>query len=388
MKILVITSQVIDERNYNRFGLDYIDKKSSLSVLDLTPLFYPKVYKINKKFKKNHLKVFHIHSRNELNEFFLNINKYNFVISMIGELNQDTLYIYSKLKSFKNKLIIFALNSFPRIGIENEHGSIKRIIAKIIRERSIFGIINKIIFVIRSKVFSKNVIKADYIITCGTETKKNFHTLINNKTKLIPSCSYDFILSKKKYIRKIKHSYFLFLDENIIKHTDFITRNEIVENENIYYYELKKFFKFLENKFNIKVIIAAHPRANIKYTKNKFLEFDVFENETPSLVKYSKACITSASTSSNFAVIFNKPIIFITTNRMKKTRPSIETLAKCFSKVPVNISENIDFDIINSYFSLHDQSYKKYLKNYISWSNNTKFGLESIERELIDQNNE
>ena len=387
MNFLFITSQIIDERNYYRFGLDYVNKIGSLTVIDLTSLIYPKVFKKNKKIEKVGLKKIQIYNMDDLKKFFLKLDRYDFIISIIGELNQDNFFIYSKLKLVKTKLIIFALNTFPSISSKEKKAPIKRILNKFTRERSISGITKKIIFIIRSRLFFWNIVKADYIIICGNEVTKIFNLLVNRDTKVVPSCSYDYILSRKIDIKKIESPYFLFLDENLIQHTDFISRNEKVEIEELYYYELKRFFKYLNKKFKMKIVIAAHPRSNIYYTKNKFSEFEVYKNDTANLVKYCKACITSASTSSNFAVIFKKPIIFITTNRMRKTRPAVEILANNFSKSPLNISMINNFNKVNNYFTIKDDDYIKYFYNYISCSKNPKFGLESIEKEFIGKTN-
>ena len=53
------------------------------------------------------------------------------------------------------------------------------------------------------------------------------------------------------------------------------------------------------------------------------------------------------STSVNFAVIYNKPMLFITTNRMQLTRYANDLLASWFNKKPINISKKYNLDLIN-----------------------------------------
>lgn len=380
--LLVLTSQVIDDRNFYRFSLDYAHKIGFLTILDLTSLIYPKVFKAQEKIQKTGLNVVQIQNKNELKKFFLTLDSYDFIISILGKLNQDNFYIYSKLKNYRNKIIILALSTFPNKSFKKKLGPIKRIIHKYNREHSLHGIIKNIIFILNTKLCFWKITKASYIIVCAREVSRNFNSFIDKRTNIIPSCSYDFILSKKKQVKKIKSQYFLFLDEDLIYHTDFISRNEIVENEEIYYEELNSFFLYLKKIFNVEIIIAAHPRANINHTKNKFPKFKVYQNDTVNLVKYSKACITSASTSSNFAVIFHKPIIFITTNRMKKTRPAIEILANNFLKNSLNISQTINIDHLKKFFLIDNGIYDNFFYNFISCSKNPKFGLVSIEKEL------
>ena len=64
-KYFLITSQVINERNYLRFGLDQIEKGSDLTVIDATPFCYPLIYDRQKREARNDLKQITISSQNE-----------------------------------------------------------------------------------------------------------------------------------------------------------------------------------------------------------------------------------------------------------------------------------------------------------------------------------
>ena len=76
-------------------------------------------------------------------------------------------------------------------------------------------------------------------------------------------------------------------------------------------------------------------------------------------MKYSEGCITHASTSINFAVIFCKPILFITTNRMKRTRYANELLSSWFNKVPLNISKSYSYEDVIKSFKINNNIYEK-----------------------------
>ena len=226
---LFLTSQIIDNRNFYRFSLDYVDKVGCLTILDLTPFIYPKVFKISKKTQKTGLNVIQIKNKNEFNDFFSNFDSYDFIISILGKLNADNFYIYSKLKFYKNKHIILSVSTFPNKSSKKKLGPVKRIIHKFNREHSFHGIIKNIIFILNSKIFFWKIPKANYIIICAREVSNSFNSFIDNKTKILPSCTYDFILSRKKLVKKIDNQYFLFLDEDLIYHTDFVSRNEIAK---------------------------------------------------------------------------------------------------------------------------------------------------------------
>ena len=62
------------------------------------------------------------------------------------------------------------------------------------------------------------------------------------------------------------NNYILFLDEYLPLHPDTILLGIKTINENDYYPEINKYFDFVEKKYNLPIVIAAHPKA-VKYHK-------------------------------------------------------------------------------------------------------------------------
>ena len=85
-------------------------------------------------------------------------------------------------------------------------------------------------------------------------------------------------------------------------------------------------------------------------------------------MKYSEGCITHASTSINFAVIFGKPILFITTNRMKRTRYANELLSSWFNKIPLNVSKSYTYEEVIKSFKINENYMKQYFYKFISFT--------------------
>jgi len=76
------------------------------------------------------------------------------------------------------------------------------------------------------------------------------------------------------------------------------------------------------------------------------------------------------SASITFPVLYKKPIIFITTDRLNKTKfnHTISTYAKLFEKMPINISKEIDKLNLISELNLDSNKYLKYKNDYIKKS--------------------
>jgi hypothetical protein len=86
-------------------------------------------------------------------------------------------------------------------------------------------------------------------------------------------------------------------------------------------------------------VIAAHPSS--KYSKESFGNREIIYGKTGELVKASDGVITHYSTSYVFPILFNKPLLFITTNHMKPVKNGLykrmQRRASELGKVAYNI---------------------------------------------------
>ena len=379
-KIIILTSQVISEREFKRFGIDTIEAKSKLQIFDFTSLLQPKNFDKQLNSCKEDLNILFIKNLSHLFNLKNHFEDSDLIISILGNQNELNNFIFKFIKPYEKKICLVNISAYPLYPLNLKFSFFKRLYCGIFSERKFF-IINKFrktIFVIK-KFFSKRItLKPGYLASCGEEVINFFSDSLTEKTKIMKTCSYDFVLSKLVKKRILDDKYIVFLDEYIINHPDFKILNKKIDKEKLYYQELNKFFNFIEKTFKFKVVIASHPRADLEYNKIKFPKHNVFIGNTPQLMKYSEGCITHASTSVNFAVIFEKPILFITTNRMKRSRYANELLSSWFNKIPLNISASYSLEDVTSGFKINNKYMKQYFYKFISFSEDTVFGFGSL----------
>lgn len=136
----------------------------------------------------------------------------------------------------------------------------------------------------------------------------------------------DWVKARKKYsrINELPDHYAVFCDEYFPYHPD----NELIDIGNIeeiakrYYNDMNRYFDFLENKYNLKIIIAGHPKSNYKGVE--FSGRQIMRFKTVELVKYADFVILHGSMSISYAVLFDKPILLVTTPELKKLRSCYE----------------------------------------------------------------
>ena len=100
-----------------------------------------------------------------------------------------------------------------------------------------------------------------------------------------------------------------------------------------------------ELEFNLKVIIAAHPKS--KYSKDVFGGREIYYDRTPELSINSKFIIAHHSTAISYAVLGYKPIIFIYTDEIKfhykfSIYKYIENFSCFLESKLINISQTIN----------------------------------------------
>jgi len=202
------------------------------------------------------------------------------------------------------------------------------------------------------------------------------NALIKKAKKVIKSHSldYDLFLSlKEKKIPNNLKSYAVFLDQNIPFHPGAIFRGEKPKTtKEKYFPALNNFFTLFENKTGLEVIFEAHPRSRYDLYPEFLYGRKYFLLKTPELIRDSKVVLLHTSTALSFAILFNKPIIFLTSNEYQKSYDDfrINSYARSMNSLLFNIDEkNINSKIPsnNKIYFFDKVKYAEYRNNYLKF---------------------
>ena len=139
-------------------------------------------------------------------------------------------------------------------------------------------------------------------------------------------------------------------------------KNDYVKFENFNNTE-KKIKNFLNN-LNLEVKVAG---SNRRLRKKNLYNFKTKYFKTERLIKDSKVVISHSSTALQYAILFSKPIILLSTPELKK----IDQIHKHILILKKYINCNyffLDDDLKNKFrinYKINLKFYKKYIKNYI-----------------------
>ena len=360
-KIYFFIQSTFNHRDYKRFGFELLKSRGfELHVWDFTPMLDKKTYE-NFNPHDSIRNIYHklIVNPSDFYKVSNRLNTNSTVVAYIG-LKPETKFIFNYLN--KNN-ISFGFCNLGELPIP-PRSLLEKIISGLQKPTLI---ISKLNLLFNRKI--TNNIYPNFIVVGGEKSYNSHRYPKNSLTRLIESHAFDYDLyineESKESIPIVLDDYAVFLDEYVPYHPDYYSMNIKSDcSSEKYYPDLNRFFDTIESTFDIKVIIAAHPRSDYHNKNNPFNKRRCIINKTINLVKYSKFVISHASTATNYAVLYKKPLVFILSNQYStRFNKLIQFHSSVFRKTAINIGNNsivIDLDM-----SVDEDLYKNYKQQYI-----------------------
>lgn len=354
-------------RDYDRYGIDIIRSNGfSVNVINFFPLLYSSEYVRTDAFDRINVEIIDIYKIEDL-EFYLSRNLNNSIIYSTLFFSLETYSIYRIISKFSIPYCVTGLISVPIPSNLVEVRLLDRII-----NLNFNKILSRVVKIIPLSLQGINSAKFVDLVSNGTSIER---PEVTNDTIIINSHTYDFDLYLKEQLtssRIVEGEYLLFLDNYLPFHPDILTTKiKSPVTPDLYHNCLNNFFNYLENLTGKEVVVAAHPKSNYSVEFNPFNCRKHYKNVTPNLVKYSSLVISTFSTSINFAILWEKPLLFISTDELQSNffyNKVIKSFSNSLGLGVLNISENLIITEEELY-SIDLNLYKKYFYNYIKTMN-------------------
>ena len=177
----------------------------------------------------------------------------------------------------------------------------------------------------------------------------------------------DWIRARKELqrVNDVPESYAVFCDEYFPYHPDleFFNLGDLDSIAKRYYTLMNQYFDTLERAYNVKFVIAGHPKS--KYTGTEFGDRCIIKFKTAELVKHANFVVLHGSMSIAYAVLFDKPISIVITPDLKKFSIShihqvqyseyfqlpLYDLSKDLNAYPKRVSQNVKDKYIYDYMT-------------------------------------
>ncbi len=175
-------------------------------------------------------------------------------------------------------------------------------------------------------------------------------------------CDYDhYVRSRGRADRLVIGSYAVFLNVNLPYQSDLAIMGYPMIDAGRYYSSLNQFFRMLESRHQLRVVIAAHPKAD--YSDRTFEGRETYRLTTAELVKHAEFVITHSSTALSYAVLNCKPAVFIYTDDMKRAYSDsvIRSMQEC-ARYLGNRIHNIDDATEVGHINVHAVDASRYVR--------------------------
>lgn len=361
-KIIYFIESPFNQRDYKRFGVETFSRDGfEVYVWDFTPFLRPQVD--SSVIPPDPIKYKNLIRFDCKRDVIAAINKEGsdcFVVSLIP-YNIDTFSIFRVISKNKVPYSVFVSNAIP----SPYSNKSKKNLFKKIRRLTPKKLISHFFIRISPALFG--ISAATFALAGGTKSQTKL-PIINHETEVIwiHTLDYDIYLNNQNGQEKIENIA-VFLDEDYVFHSDYIHLGiPSPTSAEDYFPFLCNFFDYIETKLNLEVVIAAHPRSHYEELPDYFQGRKVVRGKTAELVRKAKLVILQDSTSINFPVLYKKPMIFVTTDRIEKTiyGGCISKFAFYFRKTPINISREVNIDLEDELF-IYEEGYAKYQHDFI-----------------------
>jgi hypothetical protein len=349
-KFILLVSSPFSSRDYVRYGIDTLKANGfDTEVWNVGKVVnkyaYEKYANLSGKFEIETV----FNTKNEFFECCRQLEPAFFFIAVVYNLN--SLFLFRMLSSSRQTYSISI--SYPdsasvkAVGV-GETKVLKqnkvRFFSKL-KEISLKKISDKILFTIPTWVFG---VRHANVAFAGGDKSRFSNPLIGLRTQVvnIHVNDYDTFLENPPS-KSLGEKYAVFIDQNLPLNTDpLYTKTARVVTVSNYFPSLTKFFDRLERELGIPVKIAVHPRAEYDSVPGVFGGRELLKGKTAGLVNDSSLVIAHYSYAINFAVLYKKPLIFITTNELKASfrKAATEAISSHFGKYPINVDGNNGID--------------------------------------------
>jgi hypothetical protein len=381
-RVVYLIDQPFDERNFHRFGVQaWIDRQWDVEVWDLTPWAHPQVWHSFTE-RGHRLKefagYFPVASRSDFLRRLRGPRAIEYFIDLAGDSFHSVAARWA-LKRAGAARIVCATGSMPlpdRAGNRSPAARLRKLVAQGPRGgwKALSGaLINKAVAA---------RIPPDLAVISGTQSM----TLARNGKGVIKAHNFDYDIYLALQRSAVTHAapYAVFIDQDYCFHLEFVYQGtgSVVTAER-YFPAVCNGLEAIAAALKLDVRIAAHPRASYEQRDKErpFRSFPMERGRTAELIRGCDVVICHDSTAIQYAVLFRKPIIFLTTDELSRAYEgaSIEKFAAALGKRPINLDRaNLATVDWRGELKVDPERYADYRRKYIKAEGSPELPLWTI----------
>lgn len=369
-KVVFFVVSPFQNRDYDRFGIEVLKGVGfEVEVYDLSPYVFPSLYARGvKRDRSNAART--VQSEKEALKIIAGLSAGCFVFMMM-HFWRGTFRLFKAVTRFGLPYAVCVTTPVPSYSIFRSF-----------RKKIAWSLLTKIMNYCTGYPFRPRfarfwgVQEPAYFLAGGDGALRHeMAAMIGKKTETLWLHSWDYDIYLKDIHQKLQlfedgRERVVFLDAPGPKFMrDDLTKGKMQcpLTEERHYPSLCSFFRLVERHFDVQVEIAGHPGAEHEMYPPCFEGRLTLHGRTFDMIRRARFVIARESAAIAFAVIMNKPVIFITTDEAE-TDPElsndIAAMASALGKKPVNINRLGEIDL-NREIGIDTAAYAAFRNEYI-----------------------
>lgn len=377
--LYILVKNPFTQRDFERMGVGALQQYFEVRILDCTAWLMPQAIATRGSSTMKLPNMYLISSLSELNGA-LKDSSGGIAIDYVGAFSLRAIWLFHCLKEKGIKLVVMDSGAYPLPEERNVVGLSKSKLIYAIKDRYIQRSLNAVIRKIALKVLPDQ--SPDFALVSGTSWMSD--PRFNRAAKKIAAHSFDY--EKYLQLRSLPSSrgfdYAVYLDENIADHEDNAELGYAAPaSERKFLGALTKFFTEFEAVSGMPILVAGYPTEQPGARSKIYGDREIIYAETADLIRNAKVVFAHASTAISFAVLWRRPLVFLTSDEITGSwyYPWIEAPRKILKASIVNInSETPGQCDIDEWQKVDHSAYKRYKDTYIKSQGSPEISLWSI----------
>ena len=353
-KVIFFNEAPFDERRYNRLGIEILQKNGfDVEVWDFTLSLHPDVHRQGEGVYTRFSGLRQFLTKQKAVTAIKKLEPSCFVVSLLA-CGYGAFDLYRALSSTEVRYATVVVNAVPVLSRIRDPWIILDQVTRLMTGRTYEKLFNAVISRIPFRYIG---IRPAAILLAGGE-QSIFHNnkySVNKETTVLwcHTLDYDLYLSEKDKPVPVDTNMGVFLDEYLPFHLDYVRSgsNPPPSGPDSYFPALRRLFDVLERELRVKIVIAAHPSSDYenraKHPEDYFGGRQIVKGKSLELIKKARFVIAHESTVLNFAVMANKPIVFVTTDEIERNPREarfIHAMAAWLNKTAINADASLHLD--------------------------------------------
>jgi len=376
-EVLLLVESPFGAYDMERFGVNRTGDVLDMVVADLTPLIKPEFWRMFGGQTSADPRI-HVISSVEQFRTLLTSRFFDVVIDEMGASS-----------SARTVRRLVTARNLPRVRLRLGLLPGDFVIKRSVRERFIarrsqlglYRLFRNLLLIIPRRL-SGRIPTPDIVLGSGSETRND----VPRGVPIIWAHSFDYEKARLLDLADTepRRSGAVFLDQNLGYHPDQLhssLRSPITIDT--YYPRLRRAFEAIERE-GVSVSVALHPKASAVDPQTVFGDRPSIMGSTQVMLRDSALVLCHASASLSYAVIWRKPILFLTSAELERSwyHGHIHEMARILSRPTLNIDEleSISGDELRNMIDqpVDETAYAKYEEKFIRSSASPDGGLWEI----------